>query len=419
MLRYSRTFILGVVNGVLFNLAEALIGGTTVLPLFISNLTASKVLVGLAGTMSQAGWYMPQLIVAGFIEHAPRKKPVYVWAGVVRFAAIWIIAILVPVLAGARAGLFLVLFFMLYSIYTLGAGVAAISFMDIVAKAIPAQRRGTFFGARLSLGGLLSSLAGFFVRDILDNRPFPDDFAVLFASAGVVVTAAILSFCLAPEPVAKGTQMKMPFARFLRRGPHLLKTNPSYRMLLIVRVLLSVWSMALPFYIIFATEQLGVDPSDAGVFLSIQMLGFVVSNVLWASLSNKTGNKIVLVLVSAVALVSPILAVASGRLPSGDTTVLTGVVFFFLGFALSGFRLGETNYMLDVSPDAERPTYLGFMNTLVAPVLLLSMFGGFIIEKTSFEALFLAVMVAAAAALFAALRLEEPRRRSLDAVNPR
>jgi hypothetical protein len=277
MLRYSRTFILGVLNGILFNLAEALIGGTTVLPLFISNLTDSKVLVGLAGTMSQAGWYMPQLVVAGFIEHAPRKKPVYVWAGVVRFAAIWIIAILVPVLAGARAGLFLVLFFMLYSIYTLGAGVAGISFMDIVARAIPAERRGTFFGARLSLGGLLSSLAGFFVRDILDKKPFPGNFAVLFVSAGVVVTAAILSFCLAHEPAAKGMPKRMPFARFLRRGPHLLKTNPSYRMLLIVRILLSIWSMALPFYIIFATEKLGVAPSDAGVFLSIQMLGFVVS----------------------------------------------------------------------------------------------------------------------------------------------
>ena len=89
------------------------------------------------------------------------------------------------------------------------------------------------------------------------------------------------------------------------------------------------------------------------------------------------------------------------------------VVFFFLGFALSGIRLGYTNYMLDVSPEAERPTYLGFMNTFLAPVLLLSAVGGFMIEKTSYEVLFATVIGAGIAALAFATQLEEPRL-SLD-----
>jgi MFS family permease len=412
VLKYGRTFILGVLNGVLFNLAEALVGGTTVLPLFVSTLTGSKVLVGLAGTMSQAGWYMPQFVVAGFIEHVRRKKPVYVWAGLVRCIAIWTIAILVPVFAGSHAGIFLVAFFILYSIYTLGAGVAGISFMDIVAKAIHTTRRGTFFGARLSIGGLLSALAGFFVRSVLNSKPFPDSFAILFIAAAVVVTAAIISFGLVSEPVAPVNEKRIPFRRFLRRGPRLLKTNRSYRTFFIVRVLLSVWSMALPFYILYARDELGLDPGAAGVFLAIQMLGFVISNLLWGSLSNRVGNKIVLVLVSGIAVISPVLAVLSGRCLWLGNAWCFGIVFFFLGFTLSGIRLGQTNYMLDVSPDAERPTYLGFMNTLLAPVLLLSMLGGYIIERTSFEALFFAVMGTAVLALLTSFRMDEPRLRS-------
>jgi MFS family permease len=409
MSKYSRTFTLGVLNGILFSLAEALIGGTTVLPLFISSLTASKVLVGLAGTMNRAGWYMPQFVVAGFIEHMKRKKPVYVWAGLVRMVSIWTIAILVPILAGSRAGLFLVIFFLLYSIYTLGAGVGGISFMDIVAKSIPAQRRGTFFGARLALGGLLSALAGIFVRDVLTSKPFPDSFAILFMAASVVVMGAIISFSLTHEPDAKVKEQRLPFRKFLRRGPGLLKSNRSYRMLLIVRSLLGIWSMALPFYIIYARDELSLDPGAAGVFLSIQMVGFVVSNILWGSLSNRIGNKIVLVLVSGVAVVSPLLAIMSNRVPCLGNSTCIGVAFFFLGFTLSGIRLGQTNYMLDVSPEAERPTYLGFMHTLLAPIWLLSMLGGFIIERSSFEALFIAVMVAAVLALILAIRLQEPR----------
>jgi MFS family permease len=145
------------------------------------------------------------------------------------------------------------------------------------------------------------------------------------------------------------------------------------------------------------------------VFLSIQMIGMILSNILWGTLSDRIGNKIVLVLVSGVAIVSPLLAVLSTKCIWLGSTWCFGIVFFFLGFTLSGIRLGQTNYMLDVSPEAERPTYLGFMNTFLAPVLLLSMLGGFVIERTSFETLFFAVMATASLALLLAVRLDEPR----------
>ncbi len=409
-LKYSRTFLLGVTNGVLFNLAEALIGGTTVLPIFISTLTASKVLIGLSGTMGNAGWLMPQLVVANLIQHLKRKKPIYIWAGVVRIICIWAIALMVAFLVGSRAGLFLVLFFILYSIYTLAAGVAGIPFMDIVAKAVPSTRRGTFFGARLFFGGIASVLAGLFVRNVLATRSFPNNYTILFLTASAVITVAIISFCLASEPETISRETRMPFRRFLLKGPFLLKNVRSYRWMLIVRIMLGVWGMALPFYIIFARERLGFEASSVGIFLSIQMVGMVLSNILWGALSNRVGNKIVIVLVSAVAVISPLVTLLSNVYPSLQGMLGFGIVFFFLGFTLSGIRLGYANYMLDVSPEAERPTYLGFMNTFIAPVLLLSSVGGFVIERTSYEVLFITVIGAGILALAFSVQLEEPRR---------
>ncbi len=409
-LKYSRTFLLGVTNGVLFNLAEALIGGTTVLPMFISTLTASKVLIGLSGTMGNAGWLMPQLVVANLIQHLKRKKPIYIWAGVVRIICIWAIALMVAFLLGSRAGLFLVLFFILYSIYTLAAGVAGIPFMDIVAKTVPSTRRGTFFGARLFFGGIASVLAGLFVRNVLATRSFPDNYTILFLTASAVITVAIISFCLTSEPETISRETRMPFRRFLLKGPFLLRNVRSYRWMLIVRIMLGVWGMALPFYIIFARERLGFEVSSVGIFLSIQMVGMVLSNILWGALSNQVGNKIVIVLVSAVAVISPLVTLLSNVYPSLQGMLGFGIVFFFLGFTLSGIRLGYANYMLDVSPEAERPTYLGFMNTFIAPVLLLSSVGGFVIERTSYEVLFITVIGAGILALAFSVQLEEPRR---------
>ena len=408
-MKYSRTFILGVINGVLFNLAEALIGGTTVLPTFISNLTESKVLIGLSGTMGNAGWFLPQLVVANLIQHLKRKKPVYVWAGVVRILCIWAIALLVADFVGSQAGLFLVIFFILYSVYTLAAGVAGIPFMDIVAKAVPSTRRGTFFGARLFFGGIAAALAGLFVKRVLEAMTFPDNFAVLFLTASAVITVAIISFCLASEPEFTVKERRMPFRQFLLKGPFLLKNVRSYRWLLIVRIMLGVWGMALPFYIIYARERLALETSAVGIFLSIQMVGMIISNILWGALSNRVGNKIVLELVSIVAVVAPMIAILSRVCPELQGTLCFGMVFFFLGFTLSGIRLGYSNYMLDVSPEAERPTYLGFMNTFLAPVLLLSSVGGFLIERTSYEVLFTTVIAAGIIALAFSLQLEEPR----------
>jgi MFS family permease len=407
---YSRTFILGVVNGALFNLSEALVGGTTVLPTFISNLTASKVLIGLSGTMAQAGWLIPQLVVANLIGHLSRKKPVYVWSGLVRIVTIWAIAVLVAMLANSQAALFLAIFFILYSIYSIAGGVAGIPFMDVIARAVPTTRRGTFFGARLFFGGIASALAGIFVKNVLANRDFPDNFALLFIAASAVITAAIISFALASEPEAPAQGGRMPFKKFLLRGPFLLRNVRSYRMLLVVRVLLAIWGMALPFYIIYARERLALAASAVGIFLSVQMVGAILSNLLWGALSNRIGNKIVLELVSAVAILPPVLTLLTTLYSPINGMVGFGAVFFIIGFALSGISLGYTNYMLDISPDTERPTYLGFMNTFLAPVLLLSAVGGLIIEWTSYEVLFASVIAAGLAALLLALRLEEPRK---------
>lgn len=410
-MKYSKTFYLGVVNGVLFNMSAALAGGTTVMPTFISNLTSSKVLIGLSGTMAMAGWYLPQLVVANYIETVRRKRPVYMWAGVIRIIVIWIVAFSVPLLSRTWAGGFVVLFFALYSIYVIAGGVAGIPFMDIVGKEIKSENRGTFFGARLFFGGIAAALMGLYVKNTLATRPFPDNYAALFITASAIITLAILSFCFADERDAVVPDKRTPFRKFLRRGPSLLKDVKSYRMFFVWRVLLGIWMMALPFYIIYARERLGLPEETVGIFLSVQMVGMIISNLLWGRLSDRVGNKIVLNLTAAVSAAAPLIALMATALAPLRGVAGFGAVFFFVGFAMSGLRLGHSNYMLDLAPEKERPTYLGFMNTFIAPVALLSAVGGVVVEITSYETLFIIALAASVLALAFGIQLEEPRRR--------
>ncbi len=410
-MKYTKTFYLGVINGVLFNMSAALAGGTTVLPTFVSNLTSSKVLIGLSGTMAMAGWFLPQLVVASYIETLKRKRPIYVWAGVIRIIAIWGIALSVSLLGATGAAAIIVLFFALYSIYVIAGGVAGIPFMDIVAKEIKSENRGTFFGARLFFGGIAAALMGFVVKNVLATRSFPDNYAFLFTTAAAIITLAILSFCFADERDALVPVRRTPFKKFLRRGPSLLKDVKSYRMFLAWRVLLGVWMMALPFYIIYARENLGLPEETVGIFLSVQMVGMIVSNLLWGRLSDRVGNRIVLNLTAMVSATAPLIALLATVAAPLRGVAGFGSVFFFVGFAMSGLRLGHSNYMLDLAPESERPTYLGFMNTFIAPVMLLSAVGGLVVEMTSYVTLFAIALGASLFALVFGLQLEEPRRR--------
>ena len=81
---FKRNFFLGVSNGVLFHFAWAFTGTSTVLPLFISRLTPSEILIGLASTLEALGWFLPQIAIAAMTLHRRRQLPVYIRAAFLR-----------------------------------------------------------------------------------------------------------------------------------------------------------------------------------------------------------------------------------------------------------------------------------------------------------------------------------------------
>ena len=57
--RAARNFRLGVLYGALYQAGEGFMDSNTVIPLFVSRLTASNGLVGLASALGDLGWLLP------------------------------------------------------------------------------------------------------------------------------------------------------------------------------------------------------------------------------------------------------------------------------------------------------------------------------------------------------------------------
>ena len=414
---FQRNYRLGILNGVSFHVADAFISETTILPSFISNLTSSKLLIGLAGSLRRASWPLPQAAVAGYLENRDRKLPVYRISAVLRVLSM-IALVLITFALGNNTRLLLLLFFSLFTLYSLSAGIAGLPFMDIVARTIPSTRRGTYFGARYFFGTLLGALAGFFlVRRILHTYPFPKNYGTLFLFATLFITIGVLLFSFVIEPSQAVEKKKRSFLKSLSAGKKIFKEDRNYRNLYLTRVFLGIGMMSFPFYFLYSQKVWAIQEEIVGVLLSAELVGALLTNLLWGNLSNRIGNKIVLkgaaltsILIPLSALTLPLLPLPSpeaGQLPTYRHPAL--LLFFLIGAVKSGIWIGYPNFLIDISPENRRPTYIGFMNTLIAPILFLPTLGGGIVELFSYETLFTLSFLAACIALLFASRLKEPR----------
>ena len=199
----KKNFILGVVSGAIFRLGFSFTDPHTVLPLFVSLLTSSKVLIGSVVTIKAFGWFMPQVFIASFTEHWQKRKPIYILGAVLRASSLFILFLFIYFWGRKMSSLLLVSFFVLYGTACLGAGLGGLPFLDIIGKVITPRHRGKFFSLRLFFGGVLAVGGGLLVRYVLAHPihfPFAHNYALLFFLTFLFTSLGMLLFVFIREP---------------------------------------------------------------------------------------------------------------------------------------------------------------------------------------------------------------------------
>jgi MFS family permease len=403
-----RNFWLGVANGVFYAGADALTDSSLVLTYFTSLLTNSKFLVGLVAPVRIGGWFLPQLLVSGFIQRQERKLRIYAQLSVPRSLS-WALMVLFLWFVGDRSTL-LGLFFTFLIVYSLAEGLAGLSFMDVVGKVVPLHRRGAFFGARRLLGGVLALAASGVVGWALSERAgltFPHNFALLFGLSFVSISLAFYSFTRIDEPFEPVTHERISVSAQLQRARRLPRRNPSYGRFLMARVLMVVADMAVPFYVVFAKECLDAPPGLVGVYLSTTTVSALLANLWAARTSDRHGNRRLLLVACLVGLASPAVALIFDwwRGPA----LLFAVAFALNGVYNTAAWVAHTNFLLEIAPAGDRPIYVGTANTLVGMAILASSGGGALVDWLGFGVLFGLALAVLLLATGVAMSIREPR----------
>ena len=403
-----RNFSLGVMNGTAFRFAETMMDATLVLTWFLSQLGASSLLIGLVSPIRSGGWFLPQILVSGYVQRRERKMPLYWLCGGVRVLAIVLLAVSIWLVGDNRA-LLIAIFFVCLALLSLGEGFSGPSFMDIVAKAIPSRRRGSFFAWRNFMGGIVALSSGLAVRYILDegsHLAFPTNFGILFALAAAGFVLSVLSFSSVIEPLEKTDGTALPFTHQLKRALGFVRQDRNYRQLILVRSLLVLGGgLSAPFYIVYGREVLNAPARSVGNYLLSFTLASIAANVVWGRLSTRHGNKKVIVGSALLGLCIPVSALLAGYAGSLQLFYLP---FILRGVYESSIMIGHVSFVLDIAPAAQRPTYVGLINTVLGLASFVLMTSGIIVAITGYEVLFLITTGFFVAGLIASLGLHDP-----------
>jgi MFS-type transporter involved in bile tolerance (Atg22 family) len=303
----------------------------------------------------------------------------------------------------------LIVFIALLFTFSFCGGVASIPFFDIWSKAIPPTLRGRFFGHRQFWGGLMAIGAGYVVKRILGNTnlAFPENYALLFSLSFIFIGLSYVGLSSVREPEGQPNPEKRNFRSFLRGSVHILWKDKNFGWFMLVRLTASFGSLAMPFYVLYATTELGISINQVGIFVAARMVGAIVSNLLWAQLSDRIGNRIVIVLCIVSGTLVPLLAILA---PSAGGMLMV-IVFVLIGFSISGGVIGFKNYLLEIAPESSRPAYLSLDGTLSGATMFLPILGGVIADAFSYRMVFVIVLAMLTMAFLLSLRLKAVRNR--------
>jgi len=398
----ERNFLGALWHGAFLALGVAFTQPETVIAAYVAELTGSTVWVGGLSTVLIVANSLPQIFVARWIEPRPRKLPFLLLAIYLRVASWAVLAWLIFAIGSDRPDLLAWALVGLLAIFYAGGGLGNVPYVDIIGKIIPSTRRGAFFGGRQALSAPLAVGAALLARRILASVSYPNNYALLFGLAAASLFIASLGFLAVREPPRSKSDGQV--RRWGEYRAQFFETAKRLRALVTVQLLTGFSLMAMPFYIVYARQELGASPEAVGWFILAQVLGGVLGNLLWARLVDRFGSRRMLAACATLSALTPLLAVVLGRL--GWTGLL--VVTFFGGATINGRSVGFSSALLEMAPPDERPTYSALDVVLILPVAFLPLLAGVFLQHWPYTALFL--MVAGCVGLGAVLTRRLPLR---------
>lgn len=401
-----------------FSLGLSISSAYTVLPLFVHHLTSNNETVALIPAVRSMGLYLPTLLVAPMIERRRHAMPFILRATVLERVPYLLLALGALWLAGGNPTFLLALLLVMIFLATFGSGLTYPPWLDLVARAIPSDWLGRFFGLWTGLGGLFGIGGAAVAAALLRYVAFPLNFALcFFLTFGMFVISFVLLTLgrepprtARPQPDGEGAA-HVSIKAEARAMVGVLRSDHGLMRLIGSNALAGVATMASALFAVAALKRGGLSDPEVGVENTVLFIAMTGGNFLWGAIGDRFGHRSILVWGSLCAALSATVALWAHGFWA------YALVFLFLGMNVAGTNLAGLTLITEFGPEARRPTYIALASVAYAPFAIgAPIVGGFLADAWGYTPVFVVSAVAGLAAMLAfQLIVPDPRKRAARA----
>ncbi len=407
---FKRNFITNVLDGSVFLLGESFVSMNTIMPVFASTLTDSPLIIGLVPALLQAGWLIPQLLMAPFVKSLDKKLPFAKAMGLVERIPYLFLPLTAFLLPWISEDVAIWLFVGMVAFRGFASGMVALPWQEVMATVIPGSVRSRFFGLSRTLGQILGVVGSTIAGIILARIAYPQNYGVSFLVGAGFVWFSFYFFNRtqepdiprkkAPEQSSEVLKAKFDYSAY----KEILRRDVNFRNYLASRIIFQLGVMATGFLAVYGIRTFSLPDEQAAVFSGMIFVSGILGFSLFGIIGDRIGPHKVLLLSDMARAVVMILAFISPNI------WLFYLVFLLLGFSQSGGIIGDLILGMELGTEEDRPIYLGLARSLPGVMVLIApLVAGTLVEWVGYRQMFLISFGFSLMSFFFLLRVKERR----------
>ena len=394
-----RNFSLLFGSGSISMVGLSLVSSVTIMPLFMSHLTGSLILVGAVPAVWGLSFALPQALGPGIYEGKAVKKNYIAWQLLFGSAALVAFGGIVVAAAEDHRLIVLLLFFPAVLAFMGSIGLAHTAWIDVIGRVIDERVQSRFLGASHAVGGLIGAAVIVVASRLMGDNAFPNGFGFsMVAAGGLVAVAAILFFLVMERPSILSRPAGLGFVKTIKGIPAVYRGDGAFLRYGASRVVVAWGMSAFAFLAVFAVRELGASDADAVRLTAVLVASQLTGSVGFGALGDRVSARWLPLCGSVIAVIALLFAFFAGSV-AGVYLAISAA-----GLTMSTFMISEVSVILYLSPSARRPTYYATHSltfgllTVSAPIA-----AGALISAAGFNAMFgVAAVVSLAGALLTA-----------------
>lgn len=408
-----RNFIFSIFEGGLYVAGVSLISTQIVLPALLTKLEASTITVGMLNVISWTALFLPQVFSSWYAQSLRWKKPRAILLGGMQRLVVLLIGLVVLFCPDLPTQIALAVVLFLFTLNQFLMGITLPIWFDLFAKVVPRRLRGRSIGFRTALAGVLLLAGSFGLTVVLNSFSYPLNYSLIFLVAFVLQIVSLVFQAHLTEDSPSAVGPRQSAAQYVGTLLDIMRRNNEFRHFVIASAIAVIASMPLGFFTVYLFRTLQITEGILGMLTLAMVIGQISGALFIGMITDRYGKKPALLVTGSMTLAASLIALLAQEVGWFYP------VFYCVGVTFGSEILTRHNLVIEYGPVEQRSTYVGFMNSLLAPCYLSGMVGGWISTAYGFHSLFMTgVVISVVGLAYLAMYVREPFCGNM-AVNPR